>query len=34
MGFVYVEKVRGIENFCVGLLNVGIEDGKGNEFLK
>ena len=34
MGSVYAEKVRGIENPRVGLLNVGTEDGKGNELSK
>lgn len=34
MGFVYAEKVRGIENPTVGLLNVGTEDGKGNGITK
>ena len=31
MGSIYAEKVRGIQNPRVGLLNVGTEDGKGNE---
>lgn len=30
MGSIYVEKVRGIKNPRVGLLNVGTEGGKGN----
>ncbi|HEX6923575.1 MAG TPA: phosphate acyltransferase PlsX [Bacillales bacterium] len=30
MGSIYVEKVRGIENPRVGLLNIGTEEGKGN----
>ncbi|MGQ4664585.1 phosphate acyltransferase PlsX [Metabacillus halosaccharovorans] len=34
MGSVYVEKVRGINNPRVGLLNVGTEDKKGNELTK
>lgn len=34
MGSVYAEKVRGIKNPRVGLLNVGTEDGKGNELSK
>ncbi|MFD1018146.1 phosphate acyltransferase PlsX [Thalassobacillus hwangdonensis] len=34
MGAIYAEKVRGIENPRIGLLNVGTEDGKGNELTK
>ncbi|MCF6410531.1 phosphate acyltransferase PlsX [Pseudalkalibacillus salsuginis] len=34
MGSVYSEKVRGIGKPRVGLLNVGTEDGKGNELSK
>lgn len=34
MGSVYAEKVRGIEKPTVGLLNVGTEDGKGNDITK
>ncbi|HET7657415.1 MAG TPA: phosphate acyltransferase PlsX [Bacillales bacterium] len=34
MGSIYVEKVRGIENPRVGLLNVGTEEGKGNRLSK
>ncbi|GGM21140.1 phosphate acyltransferase [Paraliobacillus quinghaiensis] len=34
MGSVYVEKVRGIDSPRVGLLNIGTEDGKGNELTK
>lgn len=34
MGSIYSEKVRGIKNPRVGLLNVGTEDGKGNELVK
>ncbi|WP_042144897.1 phosphate acyltransferase PlsX [Paucisalibacillus sp. EB02] len=34
MGSVYAEKVRSIKNPRVGLLNVGTEDGKGNELTK
>lgn len=34
MGSVYAEKVRGIKNPRVGLLNVGTEDGKGNDLSK
>ncbi|WP_017753691.1 phosphate acyltransferase PlsX [Calidifontibacillus oryziterrae] len=34
MGSVYAEKVRGITNPRVGLLNVGTEDKKGNELTK
>ena len=34
MGSVYAEKVRGISNPRVGLLNIGTEDKKGNELTK
>lgn len=34
MGTIYSEKVRGIESPRVGLLNIGTEDGKGNELTK
>lgn len=34
MGSVYAEKVRGIEKPRVGLLNIGTEEGKGNEVTK
>ncbi len=34
MGSIYVEKVRGIKNPKVGLLNVGTEDQKGSELVK
>ncbi|WP_100010994.1 phosphate acyltransferase PlsX [Lentibacillus sediminis] len=34
MGSIYTEKVRGISNPTVGLLNIGTEDGKGNELTK
>lgn len=34
MGSIYTEKVRGIKNPTVGLLNVGTEDGKGNDLTK
>ncbi|PLR69716.1 MULTISPECIES: phosphate acyltransferase PlsX [Bacillaceae] len=34
MGSIYVEKVRGVQNPRVGLLNVGTEDKKGNELTK
>lgn len=34
MGSIYAEKVRGIENPTVGLLNVGTEEGKGSELMK
>ena len=34
MGSIYVEKVLGIENPAVGLVNVGTEPGKGNKLLK
>ena len=34
MGSIYAEKVRGIENPRVGLLNIGTEEGKGNELTK
>lgn len=34
MGSVYAEKVRGIQNPRVGLLNIGTEDIKGNELTK
>ncbi|WP_226665746.1 phosphate acyltransferase PlsX [Metabacillus litoralis] len=34
MGSIYVEKVRGIKNPRVGLLNIGTEDKKGNELTR
>ncbi|MCA1062337.1 phosphate acyltransferase PlsX [Rossellomorea sp. AcN35-11] len=34
MGSIYAEKVRGIENPRIGLLNIGTEDKKGNELTK
>jgi glycerol-3-phosphate acyltransferase PlsX len=34
MGSIYAEKVRSIKNPTVGLLNVGTEDGKGNDLTK
>ncbi|UOY93672.1 phosphate acyltransferase PlsX [Ectobacillus sp. JY-23] len=34
MGSIYAEKVRGVAKPRVGLLNVGTEDGKGNELTK
>lgn len=34
MGSIYAEKVRGISNPRVGLLNIGTEDIKGNELTK
>ncbi|MFD1850417.1 phosphate acyltransferase PlsX [Oceanobacillus bengalensis] len=34
MGSIYTEKVRSIKNPRVGLLNVGTEDGKGNDLTK
>jgi glycerol-3-phosphate acyltransferase PlsX len=34
MGSIYTNKVRGIEKPTVGLLNVGTEDGKGNDLTK
>ncbi|SDX32358.1 phosphate acyltransferase PlsX [Salimicrobium album] len=34
IGSIYAEKVRGIANPRVGLLNVGTEDGKGSELTK
>ncbi|WP_337019814.1 phosphate acyltransferase PlsX [Oceanobacillus massiliensis] len=34
MGSIYSEKVRNIKNPTVGLLNVGTEDGKGNDLSK
>ncbi|WP_164669038.1 phosphate acyltransferase PlsX [Virgibacillus doumboii] len=34
MGSIYTEKVRSVNNPTVGLLNVGTEDGKGNELTK
>jgi phosphate acyltransferase len=34
MGSIYAEKVRGIDNPRVGLLNVGAENGKGNDLTK
>ncbi|SHF50696.1 phosphate acyltransferase PlsX [Ornithinibacillus halophilus] len=34
MGSIYTSKVRSIKNPTVGLLNVGTEDGKGNDLTK
>lgn len=34
MGSIYAEKVRGIKNPRIGLLNVGTEEGKGNTVAK
>lgn len=34
MGSIYTQKVRSIENPTVGLLNIGTEDGKGNDLTK
>lgn len=34
MGSIYAEKVRGITNPRIGLLNIGTEEGKGNELTK
>ncbi|MFS0672400.1 phosphate acyltransferase PlsX [Ornithinibacillus sp. 179-J 7C1 HS] len=34
MGSVYAEKVRSIKNPRIGLLNIGTEDGKGNDLTK
>ncbi|MDQ0270273.1 phosphate acyltransferase PlsX [Cytobacillus purgationiresistens] len=34
MGSIYAEKVRGIQNPRVGLLNIGTEEKKGNELAK
>ncbi|MBB4823965.1 glycerol-3-phosphate acyltransferase PlsX [Sporosarcina luteola] len=34
MGSIYAEKVRGISSPRVGLLNIGTEEGKGNELTK
>ena len=34
MGAVYAQKVRGVPNPRVGLLNIGTEEGKGNELSK
>lgn len=34
MGSIYTEKVRSIQNPTVGLMNVGTEDGKGNDLTK
>ncbi|PPA72088.1 phosphate acyltransferase PlsX [Jeotgalibacillus proteolyticus] len=34
MGNIYAEKVRGINRPSVGLLNIGTEEGKGNELSK
>jgi phosphate acyltransferase len=34
MGSIYAEKVRGIKNPKIGLLNVGTEDKKGNDLTK
>ncbi|MTI69962.1 MAG: phosphate acyltransferase PlsX [Firmicutes bacterium] len=34
MGSIYAEKVLDIENPKVGLVNIGVEEGKGNELVK
>lgn len=34
MGSIYAEKVRNVQNPRVGLLNIGTEEGKGNELTK
>ncbi|MEK3935115.1 phosphate acyltransferase PlsX [Sporosarcina sp. FSL W7-1349] len=34
MGSIYAEKVRGVKKPRVGLLNIGTEEGKGNELTK
>lgn len=34
MGSIYMEKVMGIKNPRIGLLNIGTEEGKGNELTK
>lgn len=34
MGSIYAEKVRKVDNPTIGLLNIGTEDGKGNELMK
>lgn len=34
MGSIYAEKVRGVVNPRIGLLNIGTEEGKGNELTK
>ncbi len=34
MGSIYAEKVRGVQRPTIGLLNVGTEDGKGNDLSK
>lgn len=34
MGSIYAEKVRGVQKPRVGLLNIGTEEGKGNELTK
>lgn len=34
MGSIYMEKVRGVKNPRVGLLNVGVEEGKGDALTK
>lgn len=34
MGSIYAEKVRGIQNPTVGLLNIGTEEKKGNDLTK
>lgn len=34
MGSIYMEKVMGVVNPKVGLANIGIEEGKGNELVK
>ena len=34
MGSIYAEKVRGISNPRIGLLNIGTEEGKGNDLTK
>lgn len=34
MGSIYAEKVRGVSNPRIGLLNIGTEEGKGNELTR
>ncbi|WP_430785997.1 phosphate acyltransferase PlsX [Virgibacillus flavescens] len=34
MGSIYTERVRGIKNPTVGLMNIGTEEGKGNDLTK
>jgi len=34
MGSIYMEKVLGVNNPKVGLINIGVEEGKGNQLVK